>query len=1134
MWFSSKVLVLILAVLQLSVAQDSSKGKKKVDKCASASQTGQSGCVNSVEGSTGQSCYFCTFSKGNYKKTTCEAEGYARNLIAAQPDDMSCVDENNEELKPTANTLKVANCFRIRDGKEECIAHTDINEKNGVCVYCTIPGKSMCVTAVGAERYLTHYKEKASCTNANGELGIPTPNPTPEPLEDGSSFTDACSSKDSSKDVCESHYTIINEIDQNCVFCEGQRKAKGSTVIRQTFCVALGNTGRITRMYQSSDAFKSFGCTGGAENDMNGDDDVGVPAPGPVSGPHNNNDDNVDDKQSTPPNSGGGTGNRKRPCPPQYYSKTGNMPCNRCPKGQKSAKASGSTKCVKASAGTDTDDDPKGNDGYVATCQQYNEDDGKCIKSYTRTNGKQDLCSYCTGSLMGQTRSYCLSAGTTEYYESQFKSRGGTISCTLNSGKDGDDSEPPLDDDGSASDDGGDDGKKTPCPAQYYSKTGNMPCNRCPKGQKSAKASGSTKCVKASAGTDTDDDPKGNDGYVATCQQYNEDDGKCIKSYTRTNGKQDLCSYCTGSLMGQTRSYCLSAGTTEYYESQFKSRGGTISCTLNSGKDGDDSEPPLDDDGSASDDDGDDGKKTPCPAQYYSKTGNMPCNRCPKGQKSAKASGSTKCVKASAGTDTDDDPKGNDGYVATCQQYNEDESKCMSSYTRTNGKQDLCSYCTGSLMGQTRSYCLSAGTTEYYESQFKSRGGTISCTLNSGKDGDDSEPPLDDDGGQGHSSNGGGKKYLCPKGWYSKTGSGPNCKRCPNRTTSTRTKGSKSCDIQLKCDTNMEWDEGTEMCVKCQAGKHTDDYPLEGNDRRCVPCDGNYYNSEEGEDCEPCDKGYGVNSAKTKCTKGAPRVPPKKVAGMNEIADCGVYKDSYTSCTSAYVLDKYDQEDMCSWCSFNKDNKGKQGTISKCIAVSKINDDLSLHGSNCTLDGYVSEHRFVPGVSPTQAPSNDDGSGESTLSTASDSAKKSDNTGLVVGMIFLSLFVVGMCIVAGYYKSQLDKKGIGGGESNIVDEDGNFAENGSSRRSSVMRDNPMHASGAPKPFLDSNYGTESDSASDLHFGHNPLAGQRSGPVPESISYKQSQEAAHHKRTSILSYAAGEDMSLDEVEAEATK
>merc|ERR1719421_146478 len=228
-----------------------------------------------------------------------------------------------------------------------------------------------------------------------------------------------------------------------------------------------------------------------------------------------------------------------------------------------------------------------------------------------------------------------------------------------------------------------------------------MPCNRCPKGQKSAKTSGSTSCVKAGAGTDTDDDPKGSNSYVATCQKYNANQAKCTSSYTRTNGKQDDCSYCTGSLMGQSRTYCLSAGTTSYYESQFKSRGGTISCTLNSDKDGDDDETPLDDDGSADVDDdktddetanpcpkGKQRDKTgkcvsmrPCPPMYYSKTGYAPCQRCAKGTKTTK-SGSTRCVKAGAGTDTDDDPKGSNTYVSSCQQYNANQAKCTSSYTR--------------------------------------------------------------------------------------------------------------------------------------------------------------------------------------------------------------------------------------------------------------------------------------------------------------------------------------------------------------------------------------------------------------------------------------------------------------------
>ena len=78
----------------------------------------------------------------------------------------------------------------------------------------------------------------------------------------------------------------------------------------------------------------------------------------------------------------------------------------------------------------------------------------------------------------------------------------------------------------------------------------------------------------------------------------------------------------------------------------------------------------------------------------------------------------------------------------------------------------------------------------------------------------------------------------------------------------------------------------------------------------------------------------------------------------------------------------------------------------------------------------------------------------------------------------------------------------------------------------------MHGtSGTPKPFLDSNYGTESDNASDVHFGHNPLAGNRkTDAMPESISYEQ-QVAARHQRSSIAEYAANGDLSLDEVEAD---
>ena len=245
-------------------------------------------------------CYWCTYTKGNYEKSDCQVIDYARQLVANYPDTMVCVDDTGAKLKATADAMKTKNCMSIKSGgKDACTPYKDIGEKNGVCTYCTIqsangkPARNMCTTALQAERYMSYYKERVECTNVDGSLSIPTPNPTPDPAEDGSAYTDTRASKNKDKDVCESHYTTIDTIDQSCVFCEGMRQTKDRTLVRQPFCVAQGSTEKMTEMYKGSRIFKTFNCTGSEVSDMNGDDDALVPAPGPVNGPVGHNDDDM-------------------------------------------------------------------------------------------------------------------------------------------------------------------------------------------------------------------------------------------------------------------------------------------------------------------------------------------------------------------------------------------------------------------------------------------------------------------------------------------------------------------------------------------------------------------------------------------------------------------------------------------------------------------------------------------------------------------------------------------------------------------------------------------------------------------------------------------------------------------------
>lgn len=319
----------------------------------------------------------------------------------------------------------------------------------------------------------------------------------------------------------------------------------------------------------------------------------------------------------------------KYPCQAGYYSDSGFMPCEKCAQGMVSLNQTHSTGCRKSTKKQTFD----GPGTYVTTCQQNNDAQHTCVGTYTFTNDERDDCSYCTGSLMGQTRSYCLSAGTTKTYEAQFKSRGGTVDCTLNA-------EPACEPtcgaglvcyNGECHD-------ESVCPVDTYSITGKAPnCVQCATGKSTAQKVGQSECHTSAGGGGSSQ--FADLEFVDNCQKHNDDKKKCEESYTKIENEEEACTYCVGDLMGQKRKYCLNAGNTLYYENQFKSRGGTMTCDVISRSNTSTGADPnaVTEDCKSNEKKNIAGvcePKIACQEGYYgnNKDGYQPCSKCPEGK----------------------------------------------------------------------------------------------------------------------------------------------------------------------------------------------------------------------------------------------------------------------------------------------------------------------------------------------------------------------------------------------------------------------------------------------------------------------------------------------------------------------
>lgn len=561
-----------------------------------------------------------------------------------------------------------------------------------------------------------------------------------------------------------------------------------------------------------------------------------------------------------------------------------------------------------------------------------------------------------------------------------------------------------------------------PCQAGYYSDSGFMPCEKCAQGMVSLNQTHSTGCRKSTKKQTFD----GPGIYVTTCQQNNDAQSTCVGTYTFTNDERDDCSYCTGSLMGQTRSYCLSAGTTKTYEAQFKSRGGTVDCTLNAGP-VKACEPKC----GAGEEcyNGECYDESVCPVNTYSATGKTPnCVQCATGKSTSQKVGQTECHTSEGG--------GGSGQFAdkemvdNCQKHNDEKKKCEESYTKIENEEEACTYCEGDLMGQKRKYCLNAGNTLYYENQFKGRGGTMVCDVISKSNSSTGADPnaVTEDCKSDEEKNAAGecvKKRACKKDYYSNKGNGYEpCSACPEgKTMQEGGKGGvRACfdATKVKCLTlNEGWNIEEKKCLPCQAGKHTN---IHNREAGCVQCNGNYY-SEEGKDCYECPPLEGANLQKTKCSPGEMKQLPDHLDGMNYTSRCEAATDNskldYATCVTSYELTKEDQVNMCTWCAAIDIGSG---VIKKAMCIPEtgdkgVNDMITYYKKdfegtvelNCTLWPGETAHRHIPGVSPTPGPTSMptlDRNATQSSQDPSSSDSEGPNVGLIVGMTFLAIFVV--------------------------------------------------------------------------------------------------------------------------------
>ena len=645
-----------------------------------------------------------------------------------------------------------------------------------------------------------------------------------------------------------------------------------------------------------------------------------------------------------------------------------------------------------------------------------------------------------------------------------------------------------------------------------------MPCKKCDAGFVSELQSKSTKCVKASSGpVEFDDDST----FVTTCQTNNDNEGACVLTYTLTNNKRDDCSYCTGSLMGQTRSYCLSTGTTQTYEAQFKSRGGTVECTY--GEKGE-CNPKCQDGQICNTESKQCEKVISCPIDFYGANGKSPCSPCQAGRSTQGKTGQSAC---SIGESTD--PYSGKTKVNECRMYDTDREQCSNSYEIKDTQKMLCTYCEGKVGPQSQEYCLNDGNTEKYMEDFKSKGGLLTCELVT--DG----PAFDDDAIKAHCATGrwlvGGKcvqRKPCEKGWWSKSGYQP-CEKCPvGKTTPTAGYDDICVSLDLPCiDDNTQYDAQSKKCVTCQAGKHTDNTRRE---QGCVPCNGNYISDGTGKDCKLCPSGYGANLQKTECLEGDMKKLPEHITGLNytDKCDTSVLDNDYVECTRSFMIDKNDQVQMCSYCAAIYERSNQIQDL-ECVAVSQIpttekyyeknNKDKSLGPTilNCTLYANETTHRFIPGVSPTPMPTPQPTGANSGKSKGEASNHDDIALGVSLGIILPILCIGGLYY---YYlkkkkhasseeaieKNSMESKLEEEKEGNEIDEEGlELRPTASARFSSaaMMADNPMLKEiieyeenegkndsgtrrGSSTPDFASHYGTNADNSSDMVYGHNPM------------------------------------------------
>jgi hypothetical protein len=372
---------------------------------------------------------------------------------------------------------------------------------------------------------------------------------------------------------------------------------------------------------------------------------------------------------------------------------------------------------------------------------------------------------------------------------------------------------------------------------------------------------------------------------------------------------------------------------------------------------------------------------------------------------------------------------------------------------------------TGSIPNRegTNTYCVHAGRTSFYETEFKKMGGELECSLTSDvdADGDDDAvdmPPTNDKCPLGQTMDDATQKCVnnppCAPGTFSPSGNVP-CLHC-GLNSQAKESGSKECVPEESlvdnrpnaCPAGKYSDTGTftvtKKCTACPAGK-TSSRPR--GSIECTSCDSlpYFYSAESGSTyCSVCNFTEVANADHTGCINSG--VNPKDEVKL--VSDCHDFDNNEDKCTDRYMVPLGNgKKDWCSFCSYGPKITSERKT--SCMPNSatrfyKYNAEAKNEFFECTkAETEDSNGQGGGGATPSMAPTKKGGGGGGGGSTTAPptpkpsaaptgksdpyaalsgaDAEKGGNAGLVVGMVFLSLFLVGMFAAAVYFRTHIEK-----------------------------------------------------------------------------------------------------------------